>query len=137
MAEASATLSVEVDYESLRTSMMTVRGLMFEVNSVRNLIGDTQRMAQDPSLSNAFWMGMQVQMTAQRIKQIPENLQYMTGGFTSLIGALGPYAIPAAILGGAAITLGALITHKIDEDKALATWEKRMADVAKAQGLTP
>lgn len=137
MAEASETLTVDVDKASLRDSLQGVRGLMFEVNSVRNLIGDTQRMAQDPSLSNAFWLGMQVQMTTRRAAMLPETISALQEQAALAAAALGPYAAPAAILAAAALTLAALVSRQMEIDKQMAIWEKKQADVAKAQGITP
>lgn len=136
MAEASETLTVEVDKASLRDSLQGVRGLMFEVNSVRNLIGDTQRMAQDPSLTQAFWLGLQVQMTARRAAMLPETITALQEQATLAAAALGPYAAPAAILAAAALTLAALVSRQMEIDKQMTVWEKRQAEAAKSQGIT-
>jgi len=130
-------IKVDVDEATLQGSLMRVRGLMFEVNSVRNLINDTARMSQDPSLSNAFWLGMQAQMTARRVRALPETLTGFGEGITSGIAALGPYAIPAAVLAAATLTLLGLASYRMAQEKANQDWENRQQEMRKAQGLQP
>jgi hypothetical protein len=137
VAEASETLTVDVDKASLKDSLQGVRGLMFEVNSVRNLISDTQKMATDPSLTQAFWLGMQVQMTTRRAAMLPETVAALQEQAALAAAALGPYAAPAAILAAAALTLAALVSRQMEIDKQMAAWEKKQAEMAKSQGITP
>jgi hypothetical protein len=128
---------VDVDEATLQGSLMRVRGLMFEVNSVRNLLSDTMRMSQDPSLSNAFWLGMQAQMTTRRLKALPETLTGFQAGIESGIAALGPYAIPAAVLAAATLSLLGLASYRMAQEKANQDWENRQQEMRKAQGLQP
>jgi hypothetical protein len=130
-------IKVDVDEATLQGSLMRVRGLMFEVNSVRNLINDTTRMSQDPSLSNAFWLGMQAQMTARRVRALPETLTGFGAGVESGIAALGPYAIPATILAAATLTLLGLASYRMAQEKINQDWENRQQGMRKAQGLQP
>jgi hypothetical protein len=130
-------IKVDVDEATLQGSLMRVRGLMFEVNSVRNLLSDTMRMSQDPSLSNAFWLGMQAQMTTRRLKALPETLTGFQAGIESGIAALGPYAIPAAVLAAATLSLLGLASYRMAQEKANQDWENRQQEMRKAQGLQP
>jgi hypothetical protein len=130
-------IKVDVDETSLQGSLMRVRSLMFEVNSVRNLLSDTMRMSQDPSLSNAFWLGMQAQMTTRRLKALPETLTGFETQAGAAIAALGPYAIPAAVLAAAALTLLGLASYRMAQEKANQDWENRQQEMRKAQGLQP
>ena len=130
-------IKVDVDEATLQGSLMRVRSLMFEVNSVRNLLSDTMRMSQDPSLSNAFWLGMQAQMTTRRLKALPETLTGFQAGIESGIAALGPYAIPAAILAAATLTLLGLASYRMAQEKVNQDWENRQQEMRKAQGLQP
>jgi len=130
-------IKVDVDEATLQGSLMRVRSLMFEVNSVRNLINDTARMAQDPSLSNVFWLGMQAQMTTRRLKALPETLTGFETQSGAAIAALGPYAIPTAILAAATLTLLGLASYRMAQEKANQDWENRQQEMRKAQGLQP
>jgi hypothetical protein len=130
-------IKVDVDEATLQGSLIRVRGLMFEVNSVRNLLNDTMRMGQDPSLSNAFWLGMQAQMTARRIKMLPETLTGLQEQAGGAIASLGPYAIPAAVIAAAALTIYGLVSYQMAQEKSNQAWEARQQEMRKAQGLQP
>lgn len=133
--------SVELDEATLQQSLMKVRGLMFEINSVRNLAQDTMRMAADPSLSNAFWLGMQVQMTTRRVRMLPETLEDLQAGITGFAGRaaafLGPYALPVGVIAAGAAVVGGVLMYRQEQEKAFNDWQRRQTEVAKQQGLTP
>jgi len=135
---AAQTISVEVDEASLQSSLMQVRGLLFEINSVRNLASDTMRMAEDPSLSNAFWLGMQVQMTGRRLRGLPDSLGAIGGALSSL-GAFAATPIGALTVGAVATAavVGGLVLNDVERRRVFEEWQSKQSQIAKQQGLVP
>jgi hypothetical protein len=135
---AAQTISVEVDEASLQSSLMQVRGLLFEINSVRNLASDTMRMAEDPSLSNAFWLGMQVQTTGSRLRGLPYTFSQI-GSAASTLGAFAATPMGALTVGAVATAavVGGLVLSDLERRRVFEEWQTRMSQVAKQQGLQP
>jgi hypothetical protein len=139
LAESAAqTITVEVDEASLQSSLMQVRGLLYEINSVRNLASDTMRMAEDPSLGNAFWLGMQVQSTGRRLRGLPDTFTQI-GSAVSSLGAFAVTPMGALTVGAVATAavVGGLVLSDLEKRRVFEDWQTRMSQVAKQQGLTP
>ncbi len=138
MESAAQTITVEVDEASLQTSLTQVRGLLHEINSVRNLASDAMRMAEDPSLSNAFWLGMQVQSTGRRLGGLADTFTEI-GASASALGAFATTPIGAVTVGAvaAATVVGGLVLNDYQQRQAFDQWQTRMSQVAKQQGLQP
>jgi hypothetical protein len=71
------------------------------------------------------------------LKALPETLTDFQAGIESGIAALGSYAIPAAILAAATLTLLGLASYRMAQEKANQDWENRQQEMRKAQGLQP
>ena len=140
MAEetASQDVVVEVDEASLQASLFKVRGLMFEVNSVRNLALDVERMVSEPSLQQAFWLGLQVQQTTKRLGSLGGTMEQLVG-YGAEFGAFAMTPIGALTVGavGAAAIVGSLVISDMEKRRLFDEWQKTQQQTAKQQGLTP
>ena len=139
---ASQDVVVEIDEASLQASLYRVRGLMYEVNSVRNLALDVERMASSPNLSDAFWLGIQANQTMRRIGQLPETLAGLGGGISTFgAGALAFAMTPIGALTvgavAAASVVGGLMLSDMEKRRLFDEWQKIQQQTAKQQGLTP
>ena len=61
----------------------------------------------------------------------------IAAGIESGIAVLGPYAVPAAILAAATLSLLGLASYRMAQEKANQDWENRQQEMRKAQGLQP
>ena len=134
---ASQDVVVEVDEASLQASLFKVRGLMFEVNSVRNLALDVERMVQQPSLQQAFWLGIQTQQTAKRLGQLGGTLESLVG-YGAELGAFALTPRGALTVGsvGAAAVVGSLVMSDMEKRRLFGEWQKQQQETAKQQGLS-
>lgn len=136
-------LEITVDPTAIGQSLSDVRSLLFAINSVKNLAADVTAMASEPTLQNAFWLGLQAKMTANRVKGIGEDIE--TGiagirGFGSSIMAFAATSPYAAIAVGTAIgvsVVAGIASYELGKENEFKKWEQRQRDFAKQQGLEP
>ncbi len=135
---ATQTLEVEIDEASLNLSIFKVRSLLFEVNSVRNLAMDAERVASSPSIMNAYWLGMQGALTVRRSTLIPEQIGALGESGASL-GAFAASPLGALTVGAvaAATVVGGLVLNDYQQRQAFDAWQRQMSQIAKQQGLQP
>lgn len=134
---AGEEIKIEVDEASLQESMSQLRGLMREVNSVRGLIYDTQRLAKDPSLINVAGFGMQLYYTTSAVSRFlgPEMVSQLSMGIGLALGT--PVGAATAFGIGAVAVVGGLALYNYNQEQDLRAWEVQQRRIAKSQGLEP
>jgi len=136
-------LEISVDNAPIQRSLSDVRGLLFALNSVKNLAADVTAMAQAPTLSNAFWLALQAKSTARRMGNIPgqieEGLGAVSGFADSILGfaMINPYAAVAVGVAVGGTVVAGIAAYEINKQNEFNRWMDQQRKTAKQQGLEP
>lgn len=134
-------IEIDIDPEALQASLSELRGVLRTVTTVRNLIEDTVKMAQQPSLSQAFWLGMQVDLTSRSLARGATMLglgDQLAGAKFVAQAAIGMVGLPVAgAVAGAVILTGGYILWQEGQRQQLEDWKRRQVETARNQGLVP
>jgi len=140
LSEAPVEIPIELSLEGYQQTASDIRGLLFSINSVRNLAQDVMRMAAEPSLQQAFWLGIQFAAATRRMGRLAEE-----AGLGDVFGAakmaLGVLPVPVVGVAAAAVVgtavVGAILIHNSEQERIFAEWQRRQEDTARHQGLIP